>query len=269
MPACPLSPAEFAAAESVLRAGIPAAVRTLQQTVLGFTGPDADGLVGPKTRAALEKLRPSASAETPGAPAFDAALVERVLVAAGALPAQARRHAARAAAAMERYAIDTPLRAGHFLAQIVVETGGLRYLEEIWGPTAAQRGYEGRADLGNTHRGDGYRYRGRGVIQLTGRANYRRLAEHLQGDGVASWDVVANPEFVGGEHAWRAAGYWWASNDANRWADAGDDELDVRRVSRLVNRGSALAHGHANHEEQRVEAFRAVAKALRAAGAWA
>ena len=58
--------------------------------------------------------------------------------------------------------ITTPARVAAFLAQLAHESCGFRYSEEIWGPTAAQRRYEGRRDLGNTQKGDGYRYRGRG-----------------------------------------------------------------------------------------------------------
>ncbi|MGR6534281.1 glycoside hydrolase family 19 protein, partial [Brevundimonas sp. RM1] len=70
--------------------------------------------------------------------------------------------------------LDSGLRLAHFMGQCGHESGGFRFMEEIWGPTQAQRGYEGRADLGNTQSGDGRRYQGRGPIQLTGRANYRR-----------------------------------------------------------------------------------------------
>lgn len=81
--------------------------------------------------------------------------------------------------AMSRYAIVTPLRIAAFIAQVDHESGQLRYVREIWGPTAQQAGYEGRADLGNTVKGDGSKYRGRGLIQITGRANYVACGEAL------------------------------------------------------------------------------------------
>lgn len=70
--------------------------------------------------------------------------------------------------AMGEFQIDTPERQAAFLAQIGHESGGLHWLVELWGPTPAQERYEHRADLGNTRPGDGYRFRGRGLIQTRG-----------------------------------------------------------------------------------------------------
>lgn len=67
-----------------------------------------------------------------------------------------------------------------------------KFMTELWGPTAAQRKYEGRKDLGNTQKGDGFRYRGRGFVQVTGRANYETWKKHL---GI---DIVSNPDLVSG-----------------------------------------------------------------------
>src|SRR5689334_11266546 len=84
---------------------------------------------------------------------------------------------------MEDSKINTPLRVAAFLAQIAHESSELRCMEEIRGPTEAQKRYEPPNDLaarlGNTQRGDGERFKGRGPIQITGRANYQRYSDLL------------------------------------------------------------------------------------------
>lgn len=127
------------------------------------------------------------------------------------------------------YEIDTPLRLSHFIAQAAHETGNFRWMEEIWGPTAAQRKYEGRADLGNKYPGDGYRYKGRGCFQLTGRANYRTVGDRI------GEDLEANPELAA-EPATSVliACDYWSSHHINAAADADD----VTRVTRAVNGGT-------------------------------
>ena len=68
-------------------------------------------------------------------------------------------------AAMQKFGIDTPARQAAFLAQIGHESARLRHVRELWGPTPAQSRYEGRKDLGNSQKGDGFKYRGRSLIE--------------------------------------------------------------------------------------------------------
>jgi putative chitinase len=134
---------------------------------------------------------------------------------------------------LAKYNITTKLRIAHFLAQIMHESGGFRWLREIWGPTDVQRRYEGRRDLGNTQPGDGKRYMGRGVIQLTGRANYAQATRELgKSFGV---DFVANPVLAEqAPYAVLIAGWYWDSRNINGPADRDD----LNRVTRLINGGT-------------------------------
>jgi len=133
---------------------------------------------------------------------------------------------------LERFKINTPLRMAHFFGQILHESGGLRWLREIWGPTDAQRRYEPPSrlakDLGNTQAGDGKRYMGRGVIQLTGRANYAKFSQAMGVDFLSNPDLVASPQY-----AVTAAGWFWDMRNINRFAD----QDDLLKVTRLVNGG--------------------------------
>lgn len=127
----------------------------------------------------------------------------------------------------EAYITDR-LEVAHFLAQTLHETGGLKWLEEIWGPTAAQARYEGRADLGNVLPGDGYLFRGRGLIHLTGRNNYSRAGTALNLPLVDRPELAAEPE-----HAARIACWYWNSRGIGKAALR--DQLET--VTRAVNGG--------------------------------
>lgn len=129
----------------------------------------------------------------------------------------------------EAYITD-PLEVAHFLAQVLHETGGFRWLEEIWGPSAAQRRYEGRADLGNVLPGDGYLFRGRGLIHLTGRNNYQRAGQALGLPLVERPELAAEPE-----HAARIACWYWNSRGLGRAALRDDLEQVTRGVNGGVN----------------------------------
>lgn len=138
--------------------------------------------------------------------------------------------------ACEAHDITTPERLAAFLAQIGHESGGLRYVREGWGPTLAQVRYEGRADLGNTEPGDGFRYRGRGLIQLTGRANYVRIRDRLRGVFPGVPDFEADPEQLERpQWACASAAEYWTGAGLNRLADAGDFESITKRINGGLN----------------------------------
>ena len=115
-----------------------------------------------------------------------------------------------------------------FMAQMAHESGNFRYLQEIWGPTPAQQRYEGRRDLGNTQSGDGYRYRGRGYVQLTGRANYATFGSMIGVDLVSDPDLASQPDIA----AKLAIAYW-----NTRVKPKVTNFEDTRTVTRLINGG--------------------------------
>ena len=137
-------------------------------------------------------------------------------------------------AALQEFEINTPARAAAFLGQIAHESGELRWMSEIWGPTAQQRKYEPPSDLakrlGNTEPGDGYRYRGRGVIQLTGRANYRAAGKALGVNYESEPDAASTAP-----QTFRVAGWYWDSRKLNTKADAGDYDGITRAINGGLN----------------------------------
>lgn len=169
-------------------------------------------------------------------------------------------------AACERFAIDNPARQAMFLAQIAHESGGFAQLSESLNYAAdklvsrfgegriseadAQRlgrrdgqradpagianivygGEWGRRHLGNTHQGDGWLYRGRGLIQVTGRTNYTACGAALGLDLLAVPDLLLSPD-----HAAASAAWFWRSKDCNSFADAGDITGCTRRINGGLN----------------------------------
>jgi putative chitinase len=124
----------------------------------------------------------------------------------------------------ERYAINTKDRQAHFIAQCAHECDHFKTTTEY----ASGAAYEARKDLGNTQSGDGRRYKGRGLIQLTGRFNYTKAGEAL------AQPFVEDPEMVARfPHAADVSGWFWHVNSLNRHADAND----VRAATKAINGG--------------------------------
>lgn len=142
--------------------------------------------------------------------------------------ANAARYFAPLVAAMNANDINTPLRQAHFLAQLGHESGSLIYSEEI----ASGQAYEGRADLGNTQPGDGPRFKGRGLIQITGRTNYTAYGNARNHDFVTG----DNPRLLATDPNLAAdcSGWFWATRNLNALAD----KDDVLTITRRINGGT-------------------------------
>lgn len=136
--------------------------------------------------------------------------------------------------ACDEYEISTPLRVAAFLAQTGHESGHLVFTREIWGPTAAQKLYEPPSreakDLGNTEPGDGRRFCGRGLIQITGRANYARAGAALKRDLISVPDLLEAPSLAA-----LSAGWFWSAHGLNELADAGEFQTITRRINGGLN----------------------------------
>lgn len=171
-------------------------------------------------------------------------------------------------AAAGRWQVDTPIRQAHWLAQLGHESRGfartvenLNYRAEALIKTfgsrfpdmatalkyahkpreIGNRAYANRMGNGEEASGEGFKYRGRGYIQNTGKNNYRAVSLALFGDErlLDAPEMLEEPQ-----HAANAAGWYWHANGLNKWAD----KDDVKAVSSLVNRGSLakVAHGLAD-----------------------
>ena len=117
---------------------------------------------------------------------------------------------------MDKFNIDTPLRQAHFVAQLLHETGNLKYKQES-GNDAYFNKYDIRynpkkaKDLGNTQIGDGAKFKGRGLFQLTGRANYKSFGDYIGVDLLKNPELVANDPKIGS----LVAGWFWNRSSLN------------------------------------------------------
>jgi putative chitinase len=128
--------------------------------------------------------------------------------------------------AMSEFGIDDSERRAMFLAQVGHESGQLRYVEEI----ASGAAYEGRLDLGNIQPGDGIKFKGRGLIQITGRHNYRECGKEFNLDLLSNPKLLSEPKLAA-----RSAGWFWWKHKLNRFADVGDIEGCTRAVNGGLN----------------------------------
>ena len=217
-------------------------------------GLDADGIVGDKTWAMImaEGQSVPAPVETPIAPI------------GGLKLDKLKGHIPDAVIAMipdtaAKFQINTPLRLAHFLAQCGHESGGFRATQENLNYSAkglngifkkyfpteaaaasyarnpqkiANKVYANRMDNGSEASGDGYKFRGRGYIQLTGRANYT-----LFGKAIGE-DIATNPDVVSGKYALLSAAWFWSKNGLNKLADGGATDATVTSITKRVNGGT-------------------------------
>jgi putative chitinase len=178
---------------------------------------------------------------------------ELLQAAVGCATEPAARFAPYLDAACAHYQIDSQARMAAFLAQIGHESGSLRYVREL----ASGEAYEGRKDLGNTQPGDGRRYRGRGLIQVTGRSNYRQTAQRMQALGAPDFEdfpeALEEPRWA----AWSAAD-WWHAHGCSGLADVGE----FIAIGRLINRGNAASTKPANGEDDRLARWERARQAL-------
>lgn len=170
--------------------------------------------------------------------------------ATGMTPSRVPLWVAPLTAAMARYEINTPQRQAHFLAQVGHESGGFLYVRELGGDKYLSKYDTGSLAkrLGNTPEadGDGQKYRGRGLIQVTGLANYRAAAKAL------GLDLLNHPELLEQlDNAAMSAGWFWKTHGLNELADKGD----IVAVTRRINGGT-------NGLEDRKARYTRAAKAL-------
>jgi putative chitinase len=157
---------------------------------------------------------------------FDVSKLKGILISAPAL--NINKYIKALSAKMKERDINTALRQAHFLAQVGHESGELRYVEEL----ASGDAYEGRRDLGNLELGDGVRFKGRGLIQLTGRVNYSLYGQAIGRDLVTDhWKEVAeDPELAVDVACW-----YWTRHQLNECADRDDITTITRRINGGLN----------------------------------
>jgi putative chitinase len=219
-------------------------------------GLPADGIVGPKTwEMIMAKSGGGTSTPTPSTP----------IVPVGGLKLdKLKGHIPDAVIQMipdtaAKFQINTPLRLAHFLAQCGHESGGFRATQENLNYSAkglngifkkyfpteasaaayarqpqkiANKVYANRMSNGDEASGDGYKFRGRGYIQLTGKANYTLFGKAIDEN------ITSNPDVVSGKYALLSAAWFWSNNGLNKLADGGSTDAVVTSITKRVNGGT-------------------------------
>jgi putative chitinase len=147
---------------------------------------------------------------------------------------------------LQQFEINTVPRIRHFLSQTAHESGGLRWMKEL----ASGSAYEGRRDLGNTSPGDGRKYKGAGVIQLTGKDNYQKFA-----DFIGDQKVMQGHSYVAQIYPFTSAGFWWKNNNMNALCD---QSASVEQVTKRVNGGYNGLEDRKRYYEKAVQAIKAI-----------
>jgi putative chitinase len=222
------------------------------QSANGLT---ADGIVGPATWAKI--MGEGASVPTP--------IVSAPITPVGGLKLdKLKGHIPDAVIAMipdtaAKFQINTPLRLAHFLAQCGHESGGFRATQENLNYSAkglagifkkyfpteaaaapyarqpqkiASKVYGGRMGNGPESSGEGYKFRGRGYIQLTGKENYTAFGKSI------GEDMTANPDVVASKYALLSAAWFFSKNGLHKMADEGASDLVVTKITKRVNGGT-------------------------------
>jgi len=220
------------------------------QTKNGLT---ADGIVGDGTWSKI--MGESAPAPQPAAP---------IAPVGGLKLDKLKGHIPDAVIAMipdtaAKFQINTPLRLAHFLAQCGHESGGFRATQENLNYSAkglmgifkkyfpteaianayqrnpqkiANKVYANRMANGDEASGDGYKFRGRGYIQLTGKDNYTQFGKAI------GENITSNPDVVSGKYALLSAAWFWSKNGLNKLADGGATDAVVTSITKRVNGGT-------------------------------
>lgn len=154
---------------------------------------------------------------------------------------------------MAKYSINTNHRIAAFIAQVAHESGQFKYVREIAGGKA----YEGRKDLGNVIQGDGVRFKGRGLIQVTGRANYRAISKDLRIDFEVTPELLETPRY-----ATLSAGWYWNKKELNKFADLPDTWRSKNKGYSPFQYITYLINGGLNGYADRVELYERALKVI-------